>query len=280
MSNIFLKVISLFLSLQLTGCLYSAEEEDPRKIFNESNEVPVEKVFDELGSSISARDITTKAVGESVHYELNQRIFTGGVSKSHDLIARVDCKHDPDVNTDPDNLTKCSPGSSDLDQFIVYQVNNYIQESGEEQGLITPYYFNIPKPIDVQNNAFKIKNVAAFASAFSYHNLKIEVFKANPPKNVREAENCRGLKDCLMDVKHITYDRLHKETLFTTHHIVMVSPQVPFLTLNPPIDGGGNPALFFYDGIVNECVQFWADVKDVDGKVYVSNCRVLKDFRY
>ncbi|MBT4763378.1 MAG: hypothetical protein HOO06_16910 [Bdellovibrionaceae bacterium] len=283
------KILCLLLALQLTSCLYSEEEESARELFNSSNEVPIESIFKEITEITTTQDLTQKKVGEGVHYELNQRVFTGSIYKSHDIVTSIICKHDPDVNGMDSN---CAPSTPEEENYIIYKVSNFIATADDSDvDQEKPYMFYIPKPLaatttkavqpkSLHSHLYAKNDVSAFANTYSYHNLRVIHFKGDPPQKVKDSDNCGGIKDCLIDIKQITYDRLNKDTAGVTHHIMMLSPQVPFLSMNPPLDGPNKYALFYYDGILNECIHQWVTLADSDTKVYVSNCRVLRDFKF
>ena len=109
----------------------------------------------------------------------------------------------------------------------------------------------------------------------TYHNLKVENVKVQPPAAVMERENCSNLDPCQMEATKISfeialwsgdkYEKQIKEYLF--------SKQMPFFSYYFRHNGTD---YLISPGVLYECTNYFEPINGK--KYYVRLCKVARDF--
>lgn len=257
-------LLTVIVTLTTLGCL------DQKEADNSDAELGAQatqtEVVDALYAPFVNVRIDQKKVGEFNYYELNQQIQNSQPINAgfveNEILSRTE--------------------NSTAVQYLL-KTTEYKYENGELKPTVSETPITVNKPKSVEANSVELLSISeiqglAFEAVAAQDvqvmaNAKLTFYGLQIQKRqeVRHYPHCSQCELNIFDISFWVVFEYPDKPTYKQQHRIRVSPQVPYFD----IAIGDFP---YYGGVVDYCIRAVEKIQDKD--VFVSFCRVLKDFKF
>lgn len=270
-------VILLFLTsvATVTVLVFGCSDELREEKGELGPEVDGNLVIEAIDKARGSRNILELQETNAVHFETNQKVEMGGpqvvLDEIYSVFHRAETEETIKIVMTKTEITY--PDGMDGEPSVrkVEMDPIYIPKSSP-QGNVTPQNSDKPTPFYsakevnaiTQGKLLSVSSKDENNRKLTFHNFKIAKFKKAPPHNVREAKNCLGIPDCLLEVTQINFDLVEwdGDDWQKTNFEMLLTADANFLATDLYICQG---AFLFSEPAKRD--------------FYVRQCRIVRDFK-
>lgn len=219
----------------LTGCI-KKEEPEP----NDGQEVQAIAIATEIVGAMEGKTLVDSKVADYVLFQHTEQVFTNPEQTPQLYSKELTSKNEgPDTFAlDILNITY-EVDSNGQPKVVDQQVERceVLKDGSQHNCNSSPMSVSV-KSTEARQTLFEganytrsFTNYQPSSATRTYHNLSVVKTQEAPPALVANAENCRGIPNCILNVTKIEFDEVVRDGEARTryHHEMVVTRDVPFL---------------------------------------------------